>query len=229
MAPIFIASPVRRSGTTLLQRLCCATEEALVFGESAAGDLVSAGAMFQAKQHMMQFNSAWRDRHLEEVVGGQVNQWIPDLLPEVETYLGIHEDLLRGLCTGFARAAEAHGRARWGVKLPEWPVQSLAFWQRFLPGSRTVYLVRDHDECFASALKMGIVQEQDAPRFRQLYDQYLQHAREQLRPEQTYFLDYADLNAEQGPATLLKLADFLGLEVLPPEVLAVRVGNYPGR
>lgn len=229
MSPIFIASPVRRSGTTLLQRLCSASGEALIFGETAAGDLLSASSMFQVKEQMMSFNGEWRDNHLAEVLGGKVNQWMPDLLPEVEDYLSLHESLLHGLCAGFASAAAKHGRSRWGVKLPEWPIQSLSFWQELLPDSKTIYIVRDHDECLASALKMGIVQEADAPRFRQVYDQYLAYAQEHLKPAQTYFLDYSDLLDEKGPATLKALAEFTGIKTLPEEVLAVRIGNYPGR
>ncbi|MEM9928430.1 MAG: sulfotransferase [Bacteroidota bacterium] len=224
---LFIASPVRRSGTTLLQRLCSASGEALIFGETAAGDLLSAAAMFQAKQHTIRYNAEWRDNHLAEVLAGQVNQWIPDVLPEVDAYLAIHGVLLHLLCGGFARAAATHGRSRWGVKLPEWPIQNLLFWQQLLPASKTIYIVRDHDECLASALKMGIVQEQDRPRFRQVYDQYLAQARQHLLPDQTYFLNYTDLLGNKGPATLKALASFTGLSELPESVLAVRVGNYP--
>jgi len=229
-APIFIAAPVRRSGTTLLQRLCTGSGEALIFGESAANDLFVAAGMLQNKQQMMSYNAEWRDNQLREVLDGQVNQWIPDLLPEVKEYLGIHEGMLRELCAGFARAAAHHGRPRWGVKFPEWPTASLYFLQSFFPESKTIYVIRDFAECLASARKMEMVRsEQDEAFFRNNYDNNLNAAREHLNPDQTYFLDYAKLVGQEGSAELKKLANFLALKELPESVLEVRVGDYPAK
>jgi len=226
-APIFIAAPVRRSGTTLLQRLCTGSGEALIFGESAANDLFVAAGMLQNKQQMMSYNGDWRDNQLREVLDGKVNQWIPDLLPEVKDYLGIHEGMLRELCAGFARSAANHGRPRWGVKFPEWPTASLHFLQAFFPESKTIYVVRDFEECLASARKMEMVRsEQDETFFRNNYDNNLNSAREHLHTDQTYFLDYALLTGDEGADELKRLADFLELKELPESVLQVRVGDY---
>lgn len=222
--PIFIAAPVRRSGTTLLQRLCCGSGEALVFGESAANDLVQAGMMFDYKRQFVSYNAGRRDELLAEVREGKVNQWIPDILPEIEEYLAIHAEALNTLCSGFAKTAKC---PRWGVKLPEWPVASLAFWQHHLPESRTIYIIRDVQECVRSAQAAGMILDADhESQFRQAYENNVALARKDLLPGQTYFLDYANLTGSSADVELDQIAKFLGLTSLPASVLAVRVGDY---
>ncbi|MBC6995949.1 sulfotransferase [Neolewinella lacunae] len=226
--PIFISSPVRRSGTTLLQRLCSATGEAIIFGETAANDLAQAGQLFQYKQQMAPHHQQWRDQILERVVAGDVNHWIPDLLPRTDTYLDLHAGALKALCAGFAAAAQEYGRREWGVKFPEWHPASLVFWQHFLPDAKVMYVVRDYEECLASARKLDMIQtDQDQALFHHNYHQHLALARQHLLPERTYFLDYAALCDARAPEELRKIAAFLGLGELPESVLAVRVGDYP--
>ncbi|SER07120.1 sulfotransferase [Neolewinella agarilytica] len=223
-SPIFIAAPARRSGTTLMQRLCIASGEAMIFGESAANDLLQAGMMLQIKQQNYSYNSEWRDGIMAEVREGKVNQWIPDLLPNITDYLSLHAELLDQLCLGFATAARC---SRWGVKLPEWPVQSLVFWQNRLPESRTIYILRDVEECVQSAFTMGMLTEEShKDEFRQIHQQHLAMAKRDLSAEQTYFLDYGLLTAPSAEEELARVAAFLNLKSLPASVLEVRVGNY---
>ena len=161
---------------------------------------------------------------MAEVREGKVNQWIPDLLPDITEYLSIHDGLLDQLCLGFSTAARCD---RWGVKLPEWPVQSLQFWQSRLPDSRTIYIVRDVEECVQSAFTMGMLTEEShKDEFRQIYQQHLAMAKQHLSAEQTYFLDYGILTSPSAEEELARVAAFLDLKALPSSVLKVRVGNY---
>lgn len=196
----------------------------MIFGESAANDLYQAGMLFQVKQQNFTYNKDWRDKQLAEVREGKVNQWIPDLLPEITEYLSIHDKLIDQLCAGLSAAGK---RDRWGVKLPEWPVQSLAFWQSRLPDSRTIYIVRDVEECVQSAFTMGMLTEEShKDEFRQIYQQHLAMAKRDLSAEQTYFLDYGLLTSPSAEEELARVAAFLDLKSLPSSVLEVRVGNY---
>jgi hypothetical protein len=223
--PIFIAAPVRRSGTTLLQRLCCGSGEALVFGEMAADDLFQLGQVMQYKQQMIAFGSGRRDQMLEEVLAGKVNQWIPDLLPFARDYAAIQDRVMDGLCEGYSVAA-GKGR-RWGVKLPEWYPTNLAFWQNRLPASKTIYIVREIEACVTSARRIGIIKApEDEAFFRNNHQQFEAMARQMLKPAQTYFLDYAALCDERAEGELVRLADFLNLTALPAEVLRHRIGDY---
>lgn len=197
----------------------------MVFGESAADDFFQLGQLMQYKRQMLSFNGARRDQMLEEVKAGKVNQWIPDLLPLLKDYEAIQDSVLDALAQGYAKAA-GEGR-RWGVKLPEWYPMNLAFWQQRLPASRTVYIVRDVEECVASAKKMGMISApEDEQFFRNNHQQFKATAQQLLRPSQTYFLDYANLCDEGAAGELVKLAAFLGLSSLPEEVLQYRVGDY---
>lgn len=227
-APIFISSPVRRSGTTLLQRLYTGTGEAIIFGESVANDLMVAGQMLQMKKQTFVPNRLLRDQMLERVRNGSVNEWIPDLLPPIPDYLNLHEKLLNDLINGFANEAEKLGRGQWGVKLPEWPIHSLRYWQQRMPESKTIYIVRDLEECVASATTIGMIGgDQYTAQFRQIYQQHLAQAKQHLSKETTYFLDYADLvDPAKANDQLKALGEFCGLPTLPKEVLAVRVGDY---
>lgn len=41
LSPIFISSPLGRSGTTLLQRLICSSDNGICYGESLAQDFLN--------------------------------------------------------------------------------------------------------------------------------------------------------------------------------------------
>ncbi len=89
MNPIFISSPVRRSGTTLLQRLLCSAPNTLIFGESCVNDFSFFIGTINSRQLVFSQNKNWRNEQLTSVLNGQINNWIPDLMPEIDGYLDV--------------------------------------------------------------------------------------------------------------------------------------------
>jgi hypothetical protein len=79
LAPIVISSPTTRSGTTLLQRLLCSSDNAIVYGEVCSSDLDLYLNFFINRAMMYQFNRAKLDSSLEMFKQGEVNDWILDL------------------------------------------------------------------------------------------------------------------------------------------------------
>src|SRR2546428_5771682 len=86
--PLVITAPTIRSGTTLLQRLLCSSHRALIYGELCAQDLEIFLNLYAFKSQ--QYNSRREEAAvaLEQVLAGDVNNWIPGLMPEISGYLG---------------------------------------------------------------------------------------------------------------------------------------------
>src|SRR5215470_18796534 len=85
--PLIISAPTVRSGTTLLQRLLCSATNALIFGENCAQDLEFFLGAYISKRLMYHH---YRDRFTEtltRVNSGATDDWILDLMPDIDGYL----------------------------------------------------------------------------------------------------------------------------------------------
>ncbi len=224
--PICIASPIQRTGTTLLQRLLCSDPNALIYGESCAGDLNISLSLFLNKQIMLGGPRQGQNNQLQRVLAGQVNAWIPDLQPDSITYVNHFQLKLRQELEFFAAYAANRGRTRWGFKLPSWPVAQLFQLAKLLPKAKIIYINRQLVDCVRSAKLLGFCQTtNDIHQFAQMYIHNSKQALNQLPKAQTLFLQYEDIK-EDASKFLQELAQFTGLEKINAEVLNHRINNY---
>lgn len=170
--------------------------------------------------------NAWRDEQLEMVVAGNVNAWIPDLLPSRTAYLKQQQQVLTTYCGFLAEQVNSYGRKRWGCKLPGWPVPQLSFLMSLLPEAKVIYIHRELEECVVSARTINLCH--DAPstqQFRQFYNYQQDEAERRLRTNQVLWIDYQEL-VDQPKQILQRLEDFTEVVKIDPEVMNVRIGNY---
>lgn len=226
-APIFILSPVQRCGTTLLQRLLSSSAETIIFGESLASDINIQFSLLQAKQMTLAGDSnQWRDHQLERVLDGQVNEWIPDLLPERSWYQQMYQGLAFGIIEQVEEYCQSLGRQRWGCKLPGWPIGQLQYIMQLLPNSLAIYIERELEDCILSATKLGILpDEQAANQFRQQYHFSSTAVRQYLPTPRTLLLSYEHL-LRDPQQILAELSTFTGVQNIDSAVLQHRIGNY---
>src|SRR5262245_39679830 len=81
LAPIVVTSPTARCGTTLVQRLLCASCNAFVFGEHPAQYMRQLTAMFAALLRHSEENGAATDGDFERALAGALTDWRPGLAP----------------------------------------------------------------------------------------------------------------------------------------------------
>jgi len=156
-APVFIVSSVRRSGTTLLQRLLCSSSNSLIYGENCANDINLFCNLISTKQSVFQTSKDWYDNQLDAVLQGNVNTWIPDLMPDIEGYLAAYKTGMLSIINYYSDYALKQNRPIWGMKLPEWNPCMLAMLKSVLPEIKIIYLHRNLEDCVRSAKKIEMV------------------------------------------------------------------------
>ncbi len=224
--PICIAAPVRRSGTTLLQRLLCSATNALIYGETCANDFQSMAGMYANKEPFMNHAKDWRNDQLKKVLNGEVNDWIPDLMPDIDYYLKSYKNIIQVLIDTYGGFAKEQGKEVWGMKFPEWNPASLKYLQELLPGTKIIYLHRNLSDCVRSAKRIEmLINESEINQFCHIWRQYTDYAREQITGENVLHVEYEKLIA--NPEEWIKaIEDFTGAKNIQASVLAVKVNTY---
>lgn len=226
LRPILISSPVRRSGTTLLQRLLCSASNTLIYGETCANELFMGSNLLLNKQLLLQASKAAHNRQLKAVLDGDVNDWIPDLMPEIDGYLQVHQNAFFSIVNYFEDFAKSQGRPIWGVKLPEWNPANLVQLHKMLPKSKIIYLHRNLEDCVRSARSMDmVINEQEIYQFCQVWKQAGDFAKQQLKGDGCLHLNYEDL-VEFPAKTIAEIEGFTEAENIDRSVMQEKINTY---
>lgn len=225
LAPVLVTSPSIRSGTTLLQRLLCSSPQAIIFGEEIGKDLEIALQVLASRQIVYTHSRARFEGSLRRVLAGDTGDWIPDLMPDLDDYLGaLQAGAFAGL-SACARQAAAAGRPLWGFKYPGMSPALIRLLTGFLPGTRVVYVHRGLAATARSAKAWGATGDDEG--MQAFCAQWLAHRRF-LRDGDVgapvLDLAFEDLLDAPG-ATLARLEAFLGITGIDPGVLGLRINN----
>ena len=85
--PLIVTAPAIRSGTTLVQRLLCSSPNTLIYGEAVGGDLVFFLNLHATRALVVGADAPTQSRLLDEVLAGNVDNWVADLLPDPAGYV----------------------------------------------------------------------------------------------------------------------------------------------
>jgi len=226
--PLFVTAPITRCGTTLLQRLICSAPNALLFGESVAGDIETAMSLSYARALMYDMSRDAVRAKLESVLAGGVNRWLFDLTPDIDEYLRALRGQYESPLIGARDSAAKHGRAVWGVKYPRWQAATIDLLRAMIPRSRWIYIHRDILACLRSAKGRGdLLRPGDEVLFAQEWAANLDFALTLPRDERLLFLDYDDL-ARDPEAFLRAVEELSGAKPIDRSVLAHRVNDSEG-
>ncbi|MCB0602179.1 MAG: sulfotransferase [Saprospiraceae bacterium] len=229
LEPLLVASPIQRSGTTLIQRLLSSAPNTLIYGESCAHDINLMLGLWIQKQGMFDHRSEWRNKQLEQVLAGDVDDWIPDLIPNTTAYLANFECLIADSIEFYARFARDHGRDRWGVKLPGWNAFQLENIMNLIPATKIIYIVRDIRDCICSAKNAFMCQDLDAiAEFISIWRTNLTQAKQKLKSCQVFWIAYDDL-ITHPEKVISELEQFSGASGINLDVLAHRINDYDRR
>ena len=228
LEPLFVTAPITRCGTTLLQRLICSAPNALLFGESVAGDIDTAMILCYARALMYDASRIAVEVKLDAVLSGDVNRWLLDLTPDIAEYLRALRGQYESPLIGARNSAAKHGRTIWGVKYPRWPAATIELLRSMIPRSRWIYIHRDVLACLRSAKGRGdLIRPGDEVLFAQEWTANLNFALTLPRDERLLFLDYDDL-ARDPEAFLRAIEEFSGAKPIDRNVLAHRVNDSEG-
>jgi hypothetical protein len=226
--PLIITAPVIRSGTTLLQRLLCSSRQALIYGEMCAQDLEFFLNLYTFKAQEYNYHKPTFTLGLQRVLAGEVNDWIPDLMPDVDGYLAaMSQSAFAGIiyCRDYAARV---GRPVWGFKYPGWRPPMIGLLHAVMPRSRFIFIYRDVVECLKSAkAKQAVNSPQEVYDFCQAWVESVGYLLNLGDDPAALVLRYEELVLE--PETALKrIAEFSGVDDMNPAVLQRKINAWTG-
>jgi hypothetical protein len=212
----------------LLQRLLSSASNTLIYGENSANDLNFFSNLVANKEMLFRQSKDWRNAQLQDVLRGNVNQWIPDLMPEIDNYLAAYKNTALNMIKHYADFAAQNGKTVWGVKLPEWHPHQLLQLRQLLPGAKIIYLQRNLADCLRSAKGIQMVQNlTEVRQFCQSWKQYSDFALQHLINENILHLNYEEL-VKQPETGINTLEQFTGAHDIVPQVMKIKVNTFAG-
>jgi hypothetical protein len=225
-APLLVAAPTTRCGTTLVQRLLDSSSNALVLGEGVAQALLEHVEAYAARAPLLA-RAAEQRADLERALRKEPF-WCPHLTADVPGFVALFREALERFVRFHEGEAHAHGRTLWGAKLPTVPVERVRTLRAVLPGSKVIYVVRDLVAAAASAKARRFLRvPSDFERFAERWQAGVIGIEALRADSHVLVLRYEDL-VRGGGGALRELADFTGARDLDPAVLRARVNTWSG-
>jgi hypothetical protein len=226
--PIIITAPVIRSGTTLLQRLLCSSSRTLIYGELVAQDLEFFVNLYTFKAQEYTYRRHLLARNLQQVLEGDVNDWIPDLMPDVDAYLNAFgQSAFSGIayCRDYAQHL---GRPIWGFKHPGWKPAFIQLLRALMPQARFISVTRDLGACVRSAKAQSVLNSLgEVQEFCRAWAEGADYWRSVADDPAVLLLSYEELTAHPTE-TLARLAEFTGANDIKPAVLQRKINTWTG-
>ncbi len=226
--PIIVTAPVIRSGTTLVQRLLCSSPRALIYGELCAQDLEFFLNLYAFKTQTYTYHRQARTHSLNRVLNGDSDDWIPDLMPDVEEYLAaLGRSAFAGV-TYCREYAQRVGRPVWGFKYPGWKPAFIQLLRTYMPRARFIAILRDLGACVRSAKAARALNSMvELNEFCRAWTENTTYWRSVRDDAATLVLDFAELKTAPE-ATLQRLSAFTGLSDMQPHVLTHKINIGAG-
>ena len=223
LAPILITSPTTRCGTTLMQRLLCSSSNAVIFGETVAGDFETLLQMHRLRTAVYSMHRAHFDQRIAALRRGEVNEWMLDLTPDSALYLAALAAACAAPLDACRVAAERDGLPLFGVKFPGWTPQVVSMIAAFLPQAKWLYLHRDLESCVRSAKARGDLSDlQSVSAFCTTWTQNMTIARGAAAHPSFLLVDYAALR-DDTDAVLDRVEAFTGVVSIDRSVMQRRI------
>lgn len=225
LKPILITSPTIRCGTTLLQRLLCSSSNALIYGEEIGKDLELQLQIFASRKMVYTHSRQRFATSLDRVLQGDTNDWIPDLMPDIDGYL---EALRQASFAGLSycrQHAENKNRELWGFKYPGWQPHLIRMLFDAVPSTSLIYIFRDLGDCVRSAKAWGELQnEVDTQQFCAQWAGHMTFMQQWQHSNCVLMLPYEDL-VKQPMQAIGRLCNFIHFEGMKSEVLQHKINN----
>jgi hypothetical protein len=150
-APVIVTSPTTRCGTTLVQRLISASDNAFVYGEEVGNQMCVLTRLFSTQILAAEQNAADVDTAFWRAMDGTLDEWRPGLAPPAHVTLRAWTDIYYQLPLSLAKFGRSIGRPIWGFKWPGCSIEALKTFLTLMPQSKIVYVVRDLEDALKSA------------------------------------------------------------------------------
>lgn len=228
IAPIIVTSPSPRCGTTLVQRLLCASDNAFIYGEEIGHQLRTLTAwLFGLMRHWEQTGLSV-DQDFARCLAGELNDWRPGLTAPTEVMFRAWSETFYQLPLALAGHAVEIGRPVWGFKTPGYTRDMLRTLLTLLPRARVVYLFRSPFDVVRSAkARRFVAAEHEVAALCTDWARNMSEVAELSADPRVLFLKYEELVQRQDEATRL-LELFTGAVNIRRQAFALKINTYAG-
>lgn len=197
----------------------------MIYGEEIAKDLEMQLQIFASREMIYSHSRERFSGSLGRVIQGDTNDWIPDLMPDIDGYL---EALRQGSFAGLdycRQQALVHGRTEWGFKYPGWAPHMMQLLVNTLPGTRVIYIYRNLPDCVRSAKAWGEIQDETG--MQQFCAQWAGHMRfmQQWQPTSPVLLLSYEALVTEPERTIQQLCRYVPFENVNHDVLRHKINN----
>lgn len=150
-APIIVTSPTPRCGTTLVQRLLSASDNAFIYGEEIGTQFRTLATLFAHQLRVNEQNGDAVDETFYRALAGGLHDWRPGLTPPADVVRRAWANIFYQLPLTLAGFNAAVQRPLWGFKWPGCEADLLRTYLTLMPKAKVVYVVRNIADTLRSA------------------------------------------------------------------------------
>lgn len=226
-SPIIILASSPRSGSTLIQRLLCSSENAIIYGDLIGQEVEFFISYISARTQMYQYQSSLIEPLRTGVISGRKDQFIASMTPKIsELSKALRQSATQWLDACQADAEDA-GCSLWGWKhagANPMVIQALPEW---FPNARFITLDRPLIDSVRSAKAAQMIDSsQDIQQFCQQWQQTknaLNHL-SQVNSDSVLALEYEEVLSNQA-YTIQLIEAHTGAVDIDPQVLESRLNS----
>ncbi len=227
-APIIITSPTTRCGTTVLQRLLTASDNAFIYGEEVGNHFVTLTTWFSIVFETLAKEGADRDLQFQEALSGKLNEWRPHLHVPTQIMLRAWIDTYFQLPLALAEFGRSIDRPIWGFKWPGYPRDTIRALLALMPRARVIYIYRNLIDVLMSAKARRFVKtDEDVAKYCSEWSINMDECHSLKSDERLLFLKYETL-LEARDRQVRMIEDFARVSNIQRHVLDVKVNTYQG-
>jgi hypothetical protein len=227
-APVIVTSPSTRCGTTLVQRLLCASDNAFVYGEEIGNQFRALAGLFAAQIRYGELNGEAMDNAFYLAMAGGLREWRPGLTPPAQILLNAWTETFYQLPLALGAFGGAMGRPIWGFKWPGCGPEIVRTLMLLMPQARVVYVLRNAADALASAkARRFVVTADEAARFCAAWSRNLAGFEAMAGDPRLLILKYEDLIADREQA-LAALSAFTGAANIRRSEFGLKVNTFEG-
>ncbi len=228
LAPIIITSPTARCGTTLVQRLLSASENAFIYGEEVGHQIRTVTVWLVGLLQQFERTEETTDSDFRRALAGTLTDWRPGLTAPtavmrrgwIETYYQLPATL--------ADFSSSIGRPVWGFKAPSFNRDTLRALLSMMPKAKVIYVFRNPADVLSSAKARKFVQgEEQVSQFCADWAKNMTEVSQLARDDRVLFLKYENLLAQKADHVRL-LQAFTGARNVSEIVFDLKINTYQG-
>jgi hypothetical protein len=228
LAPVIVTSPTARCGTTLIQRLLSASENAFIYGEEVGHQIRTVTVWLVGMLQQLERTEAATDADFQRALAGTLTDWRPGLTAPtavmtkawIETYYQLPATL-----ADFSGSIE---RPVWGFKAPSFNRDTLRALLSMMPKAKVIYVFRNPADVLASAKARKFVQgEEQVRQFCADWAKNLVEVSQLASDERILFVKYENLIAQRADHVRL-LEAFTGARNTSETVFDLKINTYQG-